>query len=179
VVANQRVFPPIIKVSNPIVTDVTKVAAEKIEGPQFEIVARGSTPLNNTPWQHLESGGWTPGQSAYLPGTSGTVVFIQANVPTTIKLYLYDNMGVFVGTITQFVSQEMLDQLPKSPIGMTDVGVLWKGQGVDGRLVASGVYPIRLMALREPVAEEKAMGKVGTYIYNRLVNVGVKLRIDQ
>lgn len=179
VVANQRVFPPIIQVSNPKVTDVSKTAGDKIDGPQFEIVAREATPENNKNWQHLASGGWTSGESSYSPGADGTVIFIQANVPTTIKLYLYDNMGVFVGTISQFISQEMLDQLPKSPIGMTDVGVLWKGQGADGRLVASGVYPIRLMALREPVAEEKEMGKVGTYIYNRLVNVGVKLRIEK
>lgn len=179
VVANQRVFPPIIRVSNPKVEAPTLKAGDPIEGPQFEIVAREATPTNDKPWQHLGPGGWKSGSEAYLPGSDGTVVFIQANVPTTIKLYLYDNMGVFVGTITRFISQEMLDQLPKSPIGMTDVGVLWKGQGADGRLVASGVYPIRLMALREPVAEEKEMGKVGTYIYNRLVNVGVKLRIDQ
>jgi len=90
-------------------------------------------------------------------------------------------MGVFVGQVSKQITQEMLDALAKvttSRTGMVDVGILWKGQRADGRLVGSGVYPIRLIAYREPVEEERLRGKTGNYIYNQLVNVGVKLRLE-
>lgn len=185
VLANQRVFPPTIEVTNPIVTDITHKAGDKIDGSQFELVARPSTPDGEGVWQTSSQGNgtWVPGTSSYNPRVTGkmengTVVFIQTNVPTNITVYIYDNIGTFVGQIEREITQEMLDRLPKSPIGMTDVGVLWKGQRQDGRLVSSGIYPIRLLATRKPVDDERAKGKTGHYVYNKLVNVGVKLRLE-
>lgn len=185
IIANQRVFPPVIEVTNPIVTDITHKAGDKLEGSQFELVARPSTPNGEGVWQTSTPGNgtWIPGTSSYNPRVTGkmengTVIFIQTNVPTNITVYIYDNLGTFVGQIEREITQEMLDRLPKSPIGMTDVGVLWKGQRQDGRLVSSGIYPIRLLATRKPVEDEKAKGKTGHYVYNKLVNVGVKLRLE-
>ena len=185
VLANERVFPPSLEVTNPIVTDITHKAGDKIDGPQFELVARPSTPDGEGVWQTSSqgSGTWIPGTSSYTPRVTGkmengTVIFIQTNVPTNITVYIYDNIGTFVGQIEREITQEMLDRLPKSPIGMTDVGVLWKGQRQDGRLVSSGIYPIRLLATRKPVEHERARGKSGHYVYNKLVNVGVKLRLE-
>jgi hypothetical protein len=192
VLANIRVYPPTIHVTNPILESFAK-SGDPITGPQTEVVGRGSTQDGRNPWNTMNGDSWTPGTSTYTPGVGpngpgtgsiqdafGTVVFIQTNVPTTIKLYIYDIVGTYVGKVSQYISQDMLDRLAKtsnSRTGMVDVGILWKGQREDGRLVASGIYPIRLLALREPVEEEKAAGKVNNSIYNRLVNVGVKLRL--
>ncbi|MEK7391966.1 MAG: hypothetical protein AAB214_05300 [Fibrobacterota bacterium] len=192
VLANIRVYPPTIHVTNPILESFAK-SGDPIPGPQTEVVGRGSTQDGRNPWNTMNGDSWTPGTSTYTPGVGpngpgtgsiqdafGTVVFIQTNVPTTIKLYIYDIVGTYVGKVSQYISQDMLDRLAKtsnSRTGMVDVGILWKGQREDGRLVASGIYPIRLLALREPVEEEKAAGKVNNSIYNRLVNVGVKLRL--
>jgi len=193
VLANERVYPPSIHVTNPVLESFAK-SGEKIPGDQFEVVGRESTQDGSRPWSSLDGSDWKSGSNTYTPGVGtngkgngtqedyyGTVVFIQTNVPTTIKLYIYDIVGTFVGQVSQYISREMLDRLAKttnSRTGMVDVGILWKGQREDGRLVASGIYPVRLLALREPVAEEKAAGKVNSSIYNRLVKVGVKLRLE-
>ncbi len=191
VLANQRVFPPVIQVSNPVITN-DHYSGQKIPGNPIILVGRESSPDGSKPWASLTPAGtWIPGSNTYTPGTkgsnpgenlAGTVIFIQTNLPTTIKIYIYDNVGTYVGQAFQYVSQEMLDQLAKqtnAKTGMVDVGILWKGQREDGRLVSSGVYTVRLLAQRDPVDEEKAQGKTTSSIYNRLVNVGVHLRLNK
>jgi hypothetical protein len=180
VVANERIFPPSLKVTNSMVRG-PGYSGTPVDGPQFEIVARPSTPQGDAHWQRLGPSGWTPGGSAYtpsLPGSTrgdreGTVIFIQTNVPTTLMFYIYDNLGTFVGQKTEHVTKAMLDQLPRSPIGLVDVGVLWKGQGQDGRLVGTGVYLIRLIAQRDPLPSERGQSAGSNSFFNRIVNVGV------
>jgi hypothetical protein len=42
--------------------------------------------------------------------------------------------------------------------------------------VASGIYPTRLIAYRNPTPEEKADGQVSPLMYNHLVRIGVHLK---
>lgn len=178
--ANDRVFPPHLELTNPIIRGPGR-SGTQIPGSQFEVVARPSTPQGDVAWQKLSPSGWTPGTSAYtpsLPGSSrsdreGAVVYLQTNVPTTLQLYIYDNLGTFVGQKSQRITKAMLEDLPRSPIGLVDVGILWKGQDEGGRLVGTGVYLVRLIALRDPRPEDGEAGRSSVMFFNKIVNVGV------
>jgi hypothetical protein len=202
VTGNRRVFPPIVTLSNPIITNGNH-AGDPVEDPTtgkpqitLPIVVRPSEPGNTGDWQVLGSDGklspagtsYKPGQSDYsAAGSQGTVVFVQTNVPLNLTLYIYDNVGTYVTSVSKDITQALLDQAEQamaqsgtllSKVGMVDIGILWKGQDADGKQVASGIYPTRLIAYRNPTPEEKADGQVSPLMYNHLVRIGVHLKTN-
>jgi hypothetical protein len=201
ITGNRRVFPPIVTLSNPIVSngnhagDPVKDPTTNLPATTLPLVVRPSEPGNTGDWQILSPNGtvkgtgtsYKPGQPDYNAlGSQGTVIFVQTNVPLNLTLYIYDNMGVYVTSVSQDITQAMLDQAEAamassgillSKVGMVDVGLAWYGQDANGRQVASGIYPSRLIAYRNPTPEEKADGQTSPLMYNHLVRIGVKLSV--
>jgi len=199
VTGNRRVFPPIVTLSNPIITSGNH-AGDPVKDPTtgqpqitLPVVVRPSQPGNTGTWQVLGNDGtltptgtsYKPGQADYsTTGSQGTVVFVQTNVPLNLTLYIYDNVGTYVTSVGQDITQAMLDQAEQamaqggillSKVGMVDIGIRWEGQDANGKQVASGIYPTRLIAYRNPTPEEKADGQTTPLMYNHLVRIGVHL----
>jgi hypothetical protein len=203
VTGNTRIFPPSVNLSNSILSNDNKVGDPVVDEsgqPQttLPLVTRWAQPGNDGDWKLVNPDGTTKDLgTAYKPGTAdyntdrggktGTVIFVPTNVPLQLTLYIYDNVGTYVTSQRQEITQAMIDgalkNLPndstKSSIGLVDFGMRWMGQDAKGRQVASGIYPARLIAYRNPTAQEKAAGTVNSLMYNRLVRVGVKLKIQQ
>lgn len=183
VTSNAREFLPRPTLSNALVQPNFKPGT-KIEVPPLAIVVRVTEPGGTGSWDRYDpvTGQRIPTGSSNNPkakdypdkGSRATVFFVTTNVPTKLTIYIYDLVGTFVNTKEVDITQELIDVVPKSPIGLVDVGIQWFGEDVNQRVVGHGIYPTRLIAYRNPSQKEKDAGVIKGSISNTLVKVGVR-----
>lgn len=192
---NRRVIIPKPNLTNGILTPGAQQSGDIVGPADLPLVIRSSEPTKTGEWLIYDpiTGTWKSTGTAYTPGTpgfnenghQGTVFFVQTNVPVKLTLYIYDLVGTYVTSQVKDITQEMLDKMQEvikasggviSKVGAVDVGIPWLGQDTEGKLVGTGIYPVRLIAYRDPTPEELAAGKVNSLMYNRLMKVGVNLK---
>lgn len=196
VTGNKRIFPPVPTLSNAIVTPASENAQsgdilknpDGSVSPTFDVVVRPSSPDNSAVWETLNPDGTTTSTgTTYDPshtadygsvGHTGTVFYVSTNVPLEIKLYIYDLVGIYVASQSVNIDSTILASIKSSKIGMSDVGIRWKGQDASGRLVGTGIYPVRLIASRKTSSDERAEGEANNLMYNKLMKVGVHLKAN-
>ncbi|MBK8802179.1 MAG: hypothetical protein IPN71_09025 [Fibrobacteres bacterium] len=184
VTGNTREFLPKPTLTNTLVQPPAK-SGTKIEVPDNAIVFRPTEPRGTGSWIRYNpvTGEKLPTEHSNTPkdlrdysngGSAATVFYVTTNVPTKLTIYIYDLVGTFVNTKELDITQKMLDDAPKSSIGLLDAGIQWFGEDVNMRVVGHGIYPTRLIAYRNPSQKEKDAGVVKGSISNTLVKVGVR-----
>ncbi|HOX52203.1 MAG TPA: hypothetical protein PKY05_11990, partial [Fibrobacteria bacterium] len=184
VVSNTREFLPKPMLSNSLVQPNVKPGT-KIDVPKVPFVVRATEPLGTGDWLRCDpvTGKVTSTGSSNTPkdakdysegGAQATVFFVTTNVPTKLTIYIYDLVGTFVKTMELDITQEMIDAVPKSSIGLVDAGIQWFGEDASSHVVGHGIYPTRLIAYRNPSQKEKEAGVVKGAMSNTLLKVGVR-----
>jgi fibro-slime domain-containing protein len=118
--------------------------------PQFEILTR----LKNVPgpWQKADGGtmqGIPGNDTNHLVG-----MLVTLNRPLSGMLYIYDQLGIAVGSVDLKPLAEAWKALPSDSTGdgigkMRQVWITWNGTDKNRRFAASGVYVLRLVAVVE------------------------------
>ena len=118
--------------------------------PQFEILTR----LKNDPgpWRKVDGG-----SMAGVPGndTNHLVgMLVTLNRPLSGMMYIYDQLGISVGTVDLKPLAEAWKGLAADSTGdgigkMRQVWITWNGTDKNRRFAASGVYLLRLVAVVE------------------------------
>ena len=165
-----------VEVFNPIGT-VSSGERSKTRNPGFVITAtNGGNRDEYTPWR--------PGQG-YL-GNSGDQQFrdicpdlkecngleIEVNHPMRVQVYVYDLMGTYAGGFSFELTQDDLDNMNPDKLDRYRIRILWNQRGKDGRVVASGIYPWRIVSW---VSTDR---KTPPAITNTIVKLGVKTTLD-
>lgn len=91
---------------------------------------------------------WSTLDGTVAPAEDQSVhLTMTVNRPLEGSAYLYDNSGVFVAALdlTPLVQLSESGLLPTDASGMVQIRVNWNGRDPEGRLVASGVYRMRLV----------------------------------
>lgn len=184
VTGTRRIFPPVLGVTNSIIKlDPSKVGPGESD---LDVVWRkpmpGKDAANATDWTYVDGSGKKLG-GAYGPGSNGTLIHLETNVPTSLGIYIYDLAGTFVTAKQVNIKQEDIDRwnaslggdsARASTINMVDVAFVWKGRAANGKFVGTGIYVVRVIAFRGPTPEERALGASGIQATNFLQKIGVK-----
>lgn len=182
---NKREKLPEPTLSNPMVQPPVKPGTILNLPPIIHPLVRPSEPGGTGGWSSYDpkTGKLTPTGHSNTPrdpqdykngGSAATVFFVTTSVPTKLTIYVYDLVGTFVNTKELDITQDLIDAVPKNPMGMVDAGIQWFGEDVNLRVVGPGIYPTRLIAYRNPSEKEKAAGVIKGSISNTLVKVGVR-----
>lgn len=118
--------------------------------PQFEVLTR----LKNDPGPWRKVGG---GSMEGMPGndTNHLVgMLVELNRPLSGRMYIYDQLGISVGTVDLQPLAEAWKGLTADSTGdgigkMRQVWITWNGTDKNRRFAASGVYLLRLVAVVE------------------------------
>jgi hypothetical protein len=143
-------------------------------------------------WRSEDLAGFDPATGERIsagPGSSSSILYLSTNLPTTISLYVYDLLGTFAASSTLEITQAMLDEFNAqvatddslgrpSTVNMVDVGFRWNTRTGSGAAASTGVYVVRIVAIRRATPEELAAGANNIQVTNYLQNIGVKAPRD-
>ncbi len=97
---------------------------------------------------------------------------IEVNQPMRMQVYVYDLIGVSAGGFGFQLTQDDLDEMNPDKLDRFRIRILWNQRGHDGRVVASGIYPWRVITWTETEKGGKPT------MSNGVINMGVKTRLD-
>lgn len=111
--------------------------------PPMELFIRPVKGASNAP---IASGPWVAvnGTSVGLDTTKSLGLIFTLNRPVEGFVYIYDNIGIHVASISLDVIAKTWNETGK-PDESRQVTVQWKGIGADGKISSSGVYLFRLI----------------------------------
>jgi hypothetical protein len=130
--------PPVLamQVPHPVVT------LGAFEFPPAELpVARWVRATEDAPWRSVDGR-----RSEDISRYSGLVVRLN-RIPHTMRLYIYDNLGVDVLNIEfdDFAALVETGALQRTRRGDYELWLAWNGKDAQGRNVATGVYAVRTL----------------------------------
>lgn len=97
---------------------------------------------------------------------------IEVNQPMRMQVYVYDLLGVSAGGFSFQLTQRDLDEMNPDKLDRFRIRILWNQRGHDGKVVASGIYPWRVITWTETEKGGKPT------MSNGVINMGVKTRLD-
>jgi hypothetical protein len=97
---------------------------------------------------------------------TGPSVFI--NAPTRFIVYVYDNLGTYAVSESFEVTAEDLKLMNPDQLDRVQIRMKWNLRGKGHKLVASGIYPWRIVSWVEGAKGYKPA------LYNNVIKVGVK-----
>jgi len=97
---------------------------------------------------------------------------IEVNQPMRMQVFVYDLLGVSAGGFGFQLTRQDLEEMNPDKLDRYRIRILWNQRGHDGKVVASGIYPWRVITWTET---EKGGKPTMT---NGVVNMGVKTRLD-
>lgn len=169
-----RILEPLVGAETPVVKPVP-------QGNAFELLTREPS-STGTPGA---SGSWSPMSPGFVgdrgnPSGGRSVLTFSSNMPATVNIFVYDNMGVFVNDFTINLTKEVLASAKKSRLGEATLGFAWNGTTKEGALVSDGVYIFRFVVKRDLTGYEiKTLGNRQGSVENYVVKVGINTKLAQ
>lgn len=164
-----RILEPLVGAETPVVKPVP-------QGNAFELLTREPSSTGTTG----TSGSWSPMSPGFVgdranPSGGRSVLTFSSNMPATVNIFVYDNMGVFVNDFTINLTKEVLASAKKSRLGEATLGFAWNGTTKEGSLVSDGVYIFRFVVKRDLTGFEiKTLGNRQGSVENYVVKVGIQ-----
>lgn len=188
----RRIFAPALGLTNSMIIPDRNLVSNSPTGFQFVWRKPSSGNPESQLWRSEDLAGFDPATGERIsagPGSSSSILYLSTNLPTTISLYVYDLLGTFAASSTLEITQEMLDQFNAqvaiddslgrpSTVNMVDVGFRWNTRTGSGAAASTGVYVVRIVAIRRATPEELAAGANNIQVTNYLQNIGVKAPRD-
>jgi len=192
VVGTRRIFAPNLGLTNSMIHPDRNLVANSPTGFQFVWRKPSSGNPESQLWRSENHAGFDPATGERIaagPGSSSSILFLSTNLPTTISLYVYDLLGTYAASSQLEITQKMLDAFNNqvaqddslgrpSTVNMVDVGFRWNTRTGSGAAASTGVYVVRIVAIRRATPEELAAGANTIQVTNYLQNIGVKASRD-